>query len=190
MTVTVPEITRLLHAWEEGDRGAFDRLVPIVHDELRRAARNYMRRERAGHTLQPTALVNEVYLRLVEITGVRWQDRAHFYAIAASMMRRILLDAARAHTAGKRGGRDVRVTLDEDALASRQAADLVALDDALQALSRVDPRKAQVIELRFFGGLSVEETGEVLKISPESVKRDWRLAKQWLHDEIAGQAPS
>jgi RNA polymerase sigma-70 factor (ECF subfamily) len=189
MLVSAPEITGLLRAWEQGDRGALDRLMPIVYDELRRAARNYMRREQASQTLQATALVNEVYMRLVDITSVRWQDRAHFFAIAASMMRRILLDAARARAAGKRGGGELRITLHEDALASNQAADLVAIDDALQALSQVDPRKAQVVELRFFGGLSVEEMAEVLSISPQSVKRDWKLARAWLLKELGGRAP-
>jgi RNA polymerase sigma factor (TIGR02999 family) len=148
-----------------------------------------MRRERASHTIQTTALVNEVYMRLVDITSVRWQDRAHFFAIAASMMRRILVDAARARAAGKRGGGELRITLQEDILASSQADDLVALDEALQLLSQVDPRKAQMVELRFFGGLSVEETAEVLRISPQSVKRDWKLAKAWLLKEIGGPAP-
>ena len=185
----VPEITGLLRAWEHGDREALDRLMPIVYDELRRAARNYMRRERDSNTLQATALVNEVYMRLIDITSVRWQDRAHFFAIAASMMRRILLDAARARAAGKRGGGELRITLHEDALASNQAADLVTIDDALQALSQVDPRKAQVVELRFFGGLSVEEMAEVLSISPQSVKRDWKLARAWLLKELGGRAP-
>src|SRR5438876_7824778 len=142
MTIPPPEITGLLRAWEHGDREALDRLMPIVYDELRRAARNYMRRERASHTLQATALVNEVYVRLVDITSVRWQDRAHFFSIAASMMRRILLDAARARTAGKRGGGELRITFHEDVMASTQASGLVAIDDALEVLSQVDPRKA------------------------------------------------
>jgi RNA polymerase sigma factor (TIGR02999 family) len=189
MGVPAPEITGLLRAWEDGDREALDRLIPIVYDGLRRAAHSYMRRERASHTLQTTALVNEVYMRLVDITSVRWQDRAHFFAIAASMMRRILVDAARARAAGKRGGGELRITLQEDILASSQADDLVALDEALQLLSQVDPRKAQMVELRFFGGLSVEETAEVLRISPQSVKRDWKLAKAWLLKEIGGPAP-
>jgi RNA polymerase sigma-70 factor (ECF subfamily) len=186
MTIPAPEITGLLRAWEDGDREALDRLMPIVYDELRRTAHNHMRRERASHTLQATALVNEVYMRLVGITNVRWQDRAHFFAIAASMMRRILLDAARARAAGKRGGGELRITLREDVLASNQAADLVAIDDALQVLSQVDPRKAQVVELRFFGGLTVEEMAEVLGISPQSVKRDWKLARAWLLKELGG----
>src|SRR5262249_4155180 len=176
----------LLRAWEGGDRDALDRLMPFVHEELRRAAGNYMRRERAGNSLQATALVNEVYLRLVDVTSVRWQDRAHFFAVAASMMRRILLDAARARLAGKRGGGDLRITLHEDLVASSEASSLVAIDDAIEALSKVDSRKARVVELRFFGGLSVDEMAEVLKISPESVKRDWKLARAWLFKELPG----
>jgi RNA polymerase sigma factor (TIGR02999 family) len=189
MKVSQPEITRLLRAWEGGDREALDQLTLIVHDELRRAAGNYLRHERPGHTLQATALVNEVYIRLIDMTGIRWQDRAHFFAIAATMMRRILLDAARARGAEKRGGDGLRVTLDENMQASNQAAELIAVDDALQSLSQVDPRKAQVVELRFFGGLNIDEIAEVLGISPQSVKRDWKLAKAWLLSEIAGKAP-
>jgi RNA polymerase sigma factor (TIGR02999 family) len=187
MALEVPEITKLLQDWKNGDREAFNRLMPIVYDELRRAARNYMRRERTDHSLQATALVNEVYLRLVDVTRVEWRDRAHFFAIAASMMRRILLDAARTRAAAKRGGGDLRITLDEELLAaSNQAAELIAIDDALETLQKLDPRKAQMIELRFFGGLSIEETAEVLGISPQSVKRDWKLARAWLLQEIAG----
>ena len=186
MAVSAPEITGLLRAWQDGDHEALDRLMPVVYDELRRAARNYMRRERAGHTLQASALVNEVYLRLVDINGVRWQDRAHFFAVSASLMRRILLDAARARVAGKRGGGGLRITLSDDVAASSEASDLIAIDDALQALSQVDSRKAQVVELRFFGGLSVDEMAEVLKISPQSVKRDWKLARAWLLKELRG----
>ena len=187
MAVSALEITGLLRAWQDGDHEALDRLMPVVYDELRRAARNYMRRERAGHTLQASALVNEVYLRLVDINGVRWQDRAHFFAVSASLMRRILLDAARARAAGKRGGGGLRITLSDDmAAASSEASDLIAIDDALQVLSQVDSRKAQVVELRFFGGLSVEEMAEVLKISPQSVKRDWKLARAWLLKELRG----
>ena len=184
MAVLAPEITRLLRAWADGNPEALNRLMPIVYDELRRAARNYMRRERTGHTLEATALANEVYLRLAAIDGVRWQDRAHFFAVAASMMRRILLDAARARAAGKRGGGDLRVTLSDDLAASSEASRLIAIDDALQALDKMDSRKAQVVEMRFFGGLSVDEMAEVLKISPQSVKRDWKLARAWLLKEL------
>jgi RNA polymerase sigma factor (TIGR02999 family) len=188
MAVLAAEITGMLRAWEGGDREALDRLMPIVHDELRRAARRYMRRERPDATLQATALVNEVYLRLVDITSVRWQDRAHLLAVAASLMRRILLDAARARAAGKRGGGGLRVTLSDDVV-STEAADLIAIDEALEALSRakLDARKSQVVEMRFFGGLSVEEVAHVLKISPQSVKRDWKLARAWLLKELAGR---
>jgi RNA polymerase sigma factor (TIGR02999 family) len=189
MTQPASEITALLQAWEGGDRDALDRLMPVVYDELRRAAQAYMRRERTNHTLQASALVNEVYLRLVDITNVRWQARAHFFAIAASMMRRILLDAARARSARKRGGGDLQVTFDEDRIdaeASRQAASLIEIDQAIDTLSKVDRRKAQVVELRFFGGLSVDEMAQVLGISPQSVKRDWKLARAWLLKELSG----
>ena len=186
MAVLAPEITKLLRAWEEGDPEALNRLMPIVYDELRRAARNYLRRERAGQTLQATALVNEVYLRLLHVTGVRWQDRAHFLAVSATMMRRVLLDAARARAAGKRGGGELRITLSDDLAASNEASGLIAIDDALEALAKMDARKARVVEMRFFGGLSVDEMAEVLKLSPESVQRDWRLARAWLLKEIAG----
>jgi RNA polymerase sigma factor (TIGR02999 family) len=186
MALLPADITGLLRAWEDGDREALNRLVPCVYEELRRTARSYMRRERVGHTLQATALVNEVYVRLVDLTSVRWQDRAHFFAVAASMMRRILVDAARARLASKRGGGDLRVTLSDDMVALSEASDFVTIDDALEALSRVDMRKAQVVELRFFGGLSIEETAEVLKVSPQSVKRDWTLARAWLLMELRG----
>lgn len=191
MTGSTPQVTVLLQAWGNGDSEALHRLIPLVHDELRRSARNYMRREGPGHSLQTNALVNEVYLRLVDISRVRWQDRAHFFAIASSLMRRVLLDAARARAAKKRGGGEVRISFAEDLLladspAARQANWLIALDDALAALAQADPRKARVVEMRFFGGLSVDEMAEVLRISPQSVKRDWKLARAWLHREIAG----
>jgi RNA polymerase sigma factor (TIGR02999 family) len=180
------EITRLLRAWGNGDQAALDRLTPVVYDELRRMARRYMHRERDGHTLQTTALVNEAYLRLVDVTHVDWQDRAHFFAVSAQMMRRILVDAARARASSKRGGQAVRAELDEiPDLSSGRDREIVAIDDALEALAALDPRKARVIELRFFGGLSVEETAEVLKISPQSVLRDWKLAKAWLMRELS-----
>lgn len=180
------EITRLLRAWGNGDREALDRLMPVVYDELRRAARNQMRRESGGNTLQASALVNEVYLRMVGLAGVEWQNRAHFFAIASSMMRRILLDAARARAAHKRGGGDLRITWNDEVIAAAdsQAANLIAIDDALEALAKVDARKARMVELRFFGGLSVDEMSAVLGISPQSVKRDWRLARAWLSKEL------
>jgi RNA polymerase sigma-70 factor (ECF subfamily) len=175
------QVTGLLLAWGEGDEAAFDRLVPLVHHELRRIAQRCMAGERAGNTLQATALVNEAYLRLIDVQRVRWQDRAHFLAMAARLMRRVLVDAARSKRYQKRGGDAVRVTFDELALpVAAPGGDFVALDDALQELAKVDERKARVIELRFFGGLTVEETAEVLKVSVDTVMRDWKLAKAWL----------
>jgi RNA polymerase sigma factor (TIGR02999 family) len=192
MSPAAPEITVLLRAWGNGDQEALDRLAPLVYDELHRLARRYMRNERAGNTLQTTALVNEAYLRLVEAEGAGWHDRVHFFAVSAQIMRRILVDAARARSSFKRGGRLRRVehsnAFDLDALpdvASGRDRELVAIDDALNTLAGMDPRKARVIELRFFGGLSVEETAEVLKISPQSVMRDWKLAKAWLMRELS-----
>ena len=180
-TVQTSRVTALLEAWSAGDRTALDRLVPLVHTELRRLARRYMRRERAGHTLQTTALINEAYIRLVETRGVNWQNRAHFFAISARLMRRVLVDFARERSYRKRGGGDLRVTLDEALLvADAPDQDLIALDDALNALADVDQRKSQAIELRFFGGLSIDETALGLEVSPETVKRDCRLAKAWL----------
>ncbi len=185
------EITGLLRAWAGGDQSALDQLTPLVYAELRRMARGYMRRERPGQTLQTTALVHEAYMRLVDVTRVDWHDRAHFFAISAQMMRRILVDAARARTSVKRGARSPRVNLDDvPEISSERAHELVSIDEALKVLSKVDPRKAQVIELRFFGGLSVEETADVLKISPQSVMRDWRLARAFLMREIKGSAKS
>jgi RNA polymerase sigma-70 factor (ECF subfamily) len=181
-------VTELLLAWGGGDRAALDELVPIIHEELRRLARHQMRGERDNHTLQTTALVNEAFLRLVDLRRIRWQDRAHFLALSARLMRRILVDHARSRSYQKRGGGAANVTLDEALVASpERGVDLVALDDALEVLARVDARKSQVVELRFFGGLSVEETAEALKISPETVTRDWRLAKVWLLHEISGR---
>lgn len=185
------EITSLLKAWSAGDAAALERLIPLVHKELRRLARHYMRSERAGLTLQTTALVNEAYLRLVGAKETGWRDRAHFFAVGAQMMRRILVDAARARTSAKRGGQAVRVTpsstlaLTEGLnFSSERDRELVCIDEALEAMAQMDPRKARVVELRFFAGLSVEETAEVLKISPQSVMRDWKLAKAWLTREL------
>jgi len=181
-------VTELLLAWGSGDRVALDELVPIIHEELRRLARHQMRGERDNHTLQTTALVNEAFLRLVDLRRIRWQDRAHFLALSARLMRRILVDHARSRSYQKRGAGVANVTLDESLIASpERGIDLVALDDALEDLARVDARKSQVVELRFFGGLSVEETAEALKVSPETVTRDWRLAKVWLLREISGR---
>lgn len=180
-----PEPTELLLAWGRGDARAFDQLVPLVHDELRRLARQYMARERGDHTLQTSALVNEAYLRLIDLKQMRWQDRAHFFAMAARMMRRILVDSARAHRNEKRGGGVPKVTLDDAVLSPEpRRRDLVSLDDALQALAAVHPRKGEVVELRFFGGLSLEETAEALRVSIDTVKRDWRFAKLWLRREL------
>jgi RNA polymerase sigma factor (TIGR02999 family) len=174
-----------LRAWGGGDQAALDQLTPLVYGELRRLARRHMQRETPGHTLQTTALVNEAYLRLIDVTSITWQDRTHFFAVSAQMMRRILVDAARARVSARRGGRSPQINLNEsiDAVPVR-GRELIALDDSLNALTRMDPRKARVVELRFFGGLSVEETAEVLKISPQSVMRDWKLAKAWLGREM------
>jgi RNA polymerase sigma factor (TIGR02999 family) len=180
----------LLRAWSDGDDGALERLVPLVEAELRRLARGYMGRERRGHTLQITALVNEAFLRLTDARHVRWQDRAHFLGISARLMRRVLVDYARRRGFQKREGGAQRVTFDEGLVASPDPAlDIVALDGALEALAQVDARKSRVVELRFFGGLTVEEVAEVLNVSPDTVKRDWRLAKLWLLRELEGEKP-
>jgi RNA polymerase sigma factor (TIGR02999 family) len=190
-TLTTPSpgaVTQLLRAWGNGDDGALERVTPLVEAELRRLARAYMARERRGHTLQVTALVNEAFLRLTDARSVDWQDRAHFLGISARLMRRVLVDHARSRGYRKRGGDAQRVTLDEGLITSPEPAiDVVALDRALEALAAVDLRKARVIELRFFGGSSVEETAEVLHVSPDTVKRDWRLAKLWLLRELEGE---
>jgi RNA polymerase sigma factor (TIGR02999 family) len=179
------ETTELLRAWANGDPAALEQLTPRVYQELRRIAGHFMQNERLGRTIQTTALVHEAYLHLIEVTNVDWQHRAHFFAVSARIMRNILLDAARSRTTAKRGGNQPRVNLDEiPDVSSRRGSELIALDDALKALAVVDPGKAQVIELRFFGGLSVPETAEVLKISPDSVMRDWRLARAWLLVEL------
>lgn len=180
-------ITALLQEWQAGDRAALDRLMPVVHAEMRRLARLHMRKEAFGRTLQPTALVNEVYLRMAELCAMNWQDRAHFFAMASRLMRRVLVDAARARVAGKRGGSVIRVTWDEARMAGRRpdvGPDVLALDAALTSLAAVHERKARVVELRFFGGLTVEETAAALGVSVETVARDWQTAKLWLHREI------
>jgi RNA polymerase sigma factor (TIGR02999 family) len=179
------EISLLLEAWSRGDQSAFERLVPLVYGELHRLAHRYMAREHAGRTLQTTALVNEAYLRLVDANQIQWQNRAHFFAISAQLMRRILVDFARSRGYQKRGGNLRKVSFDEAMpVAPETDPDLIELDDALSALAAIDPRKAKVVELRFFGGLSVDETAEVLKVSPDTVMRDWRLAKVWLAREL------
>jgi RNA polymerase sigma-70 factor, ECF subfamily len=181
-----PELTALLVAWSDGDASALERLAPLVYQELHRLARHYMTQERPGHTLQATALVNEAYLRLIDVNRMRWQNRAHFFAVSAQMMRRILVEFARRRHRYKRGGDPLKVSLD-DALAIpvTQEPDLVKLDGALTRLSAIDPRMSQVVELRFFGGLTVEETAEVLKVSPETVMRDWKTSKVWLLKEVS-----
>jgi RNA polymerase sigma factor (TIGR02999 family) len=178
------DISGLLQAWTEGDQGALEKLTPVVYDELRRLARRYMNRERPGHSLQPTALVNEAYTRLVDYNRMHWQDRAHFFAVSAQLMRRILVEHARRRNL-KRGG-DVRHVTWDEALLVGSNPDVAALDDALNQLARLDQRKMKVVELRFFGGLSVEETAEVLKVSPATVMRDWTTAKAWLYRELGG----
>jgi RNA polymerase sigma factor (TIGR02999 family) len=178
-------VSTLLRAWSDGDPSALERLTPAVYEELRRLAHHYMKGERAGHSLQTTALVNEAYMRLVDLTRMQWQDRAHFFAVSARVMRRILVDQARRQNV-KRGADMIRISLEEVAVVGDRTADLVALDEALDALARLDERKVQIIEMRFFGGLSVEETAEVLKVSPGTVRRDWSIAKLWLYRELGG----
>lgn len=179
------DVTILLKAWSRGDKKALDRLMPLVYDELHRVAQGYMARERPDHTLQPTALVNEAYLRMVDVSGVDWKDRAHFFAVCARQMRRVLIDRARARASEKRGSGERGLSLEESLLPeAEQDADLVALDDALTRLAAIDPRKARVVELRFFSGLGIEETAAVLNVSPETVMRDWKMAKAWLYREM------
>ncbi|MGD0050051.1 MAG: sigma-70 family RNA polymerase sigma factor [Bryobacteraceae bacterium] len=181
----VGDISALLRVWSDGDQSALERLTPIVYDELHRLARRYMKRERPGHSLQATALVNEAYMRLVDYKRMQWQNRAHFFAVSAQLMRRILVEHARRHNL-KRGGEVQQVSLEEAAVVGDRNTDLVALDDAMNVLARLDPRKVQVVEMRFFGGLSVEETAEVLKVSAVTVMRDWSTAKAWLYRELTG----
>lgn len=185
------DVTQLLRAWSEGDRQALEKLTPLVYAELHRRAHWQMANERSGQTLQTTALVNEIYLQLVDLRGVTWRDRAHFFALSSRLIRRVLIDAARAKAAQKRGGQASHVELDENLLVSQEPrADVIALDDALTALAAIDERKSQVVELRFFGGLGIEETSEVLKVSAETVKRDWKLAKAWLRRELRNSKAS
>lgn len=184
----VTETTQLLRAWANGDQRALEQLTPRVYAELRRIAGHFMKNERPGQSIQTTALVHEAWLKLIDVNNVDWQHRAHFFAVSAQIMRHILLDRARRRATVKRGGQAPRVNLDEvPDVSSRRANELIALDDALEALARVDPRRAKVIELRFFGGLSVDETAEVLKVSPDTVLRDWRLARAWLLTELSGK---
>jgi RNA polymerase sigma-70 factor (ECF subfamily) len=184
--VKAHDVTALLIEWRGGDEGAIERLLPLVHGELRRLAKRHMAGERPDHVLQATALVNEAYLRLIDIRRVQWQDRAHFFAMAARLMRRVLVDFARARKNQKRGGALHRVTFDQNLLVTSDTPDdLIAIDDALRSLAVEHDRKSQVVELRFFGGLSVEETAEALRISPETVMRDWKFAKTWLMRELS-----
>jgi RNA polymerase sigma factor (TIGR02999 family) len=185
------EVTQLLRAWSEGDHQALEKLTPLVYAELHRRAHWQMANERSGQTLQTTALVNEIYVQLIDLRGVSWRDRAHFFALSSRLIRRVLIDAARAKGAQKRGAQSPHVELDENLLVSQEPrADVIALDDALTALAAIDERKSQVVELRFFGGLGIEEAAEVLKVSPETVKRDWKLAKAWLRRELRNSTAS
>jgi RNA polymerase sigma factor (TIGR02999 family) len=180
------EITTLLRAWTAGDEQALEKLTPLVYRELHRRAHSYMARQPVGHILQTTALINEAYLRLLDLREFTWQDRAHFFAVCAKVMRQILIDVARARGYQKRGQGAIHVSLEEASPASKEPqVDLLALDEALNALARIDPRKGRVVELRFFGGLSIEETAEVLRVSPETVMRDWKFAKACLHEELS-----
>jgi len=184
------DVTGLLQAWGEGDEAALQKLMPLVYEQLHAAARRYMAHERPGHTLQTTALIHETYLRLVNVRQVKWQDRAHFLAVCAQLMRRVLIDFARTRNYQKRGGAAQHVNFDEALLVTAQPdVNLVALDDALNRLAEVDERKSKVVELRFFGGLDIKETAEVMKVSPDTVMRDWKLAKVWLLRELRGGAP-
>jgi RNA polymerase sigma factor (TIGR02999 family) len=186
-TPSPDDVTQLLVEWRNGNRSALDRLIPLVEGELRRLARSYMRRERSDHTLQTTALINEAYMRLVKQRKVQWQNRAHFFAIAAQLMRRVLIDHAKGHRRAKRGGGAIRVSLDDVAAPfTDRSEELLALDAALNKLSAIDARKGQVVEMRYFGGLTFEEAAEVLEVSPNTVMRDWRMARAWLEREISG----
>ena len=186
MAVLSPkEVTRLLVDWGNGDQAALDELIPLVYDELRRVAGRYMRRESQDHTLQTSALVNEAYLRLVDQKSVQWQNRAHFFGVAAQLMRRILVDHARSRSRVKRGGGAQMVSLDEQAVMSKEVAEVIALDEALKTLADMDLRKSQIVEMKFFGGLTNEEVAEVLKVTSRTVEREWRKAKAWLHRAIS-----
>jgi RNA polymerase sigma factor (TIGR02999 family) len=185
MPASQHEVTELLREWSSGDTGALDRLTPLVYDELHRLAHHYISRERQGHTLQTTALVNEAYVRLINQNAVNWQNRAHFFAVSAQVMRHILVDYARQHTSAKRGGDLKMVLLDEEISVTRErAAELVALDEALKALEEIHPRRSKVVELRYFGGLNNKEASEVLRVSEATIERDWRFAKAWLYREL------
>jgi len=187
-TPSSQEITQLLLAWSDGDQAALEKLTPLVYAELRRLAKGYMFGERPGHTLQTTALINEAYMRLIDWKNVRWQGRAHFFGVAAQVMRRILVDFARARHYAKRGGAAQQVSLDEAVtIHEDRSAELIALDEALKSLAEIDPRKSQVVELRFFGGLNAKETAEALKVSQRTVEREWNSARAWLYRELRGK---
>src|SRR3954466_1992436 len=187
-TQTQADVTKLLVNWTNGDKKALEALMPLVYGELHRLARRYLRRERSDHTLQSTALVHEAYMRMVDQKGVQWQNRAHFFAVAAQIIRRILVDHARTHNAEKRGGGACKLALDEAiGVSQKRDLNLVALDDAINGLAEMDPQQGRIVELRFFGGLSIEETAEVLGISPATVKRDWAVAKAWLYRDLSGR---
>ena len=189
MTTSPQQVTQLLINWSNGDQAARDKLMPLVYDELHRLAHQYMKRESPGHTLQTSALVNEAFVKLVDQTDVRWQNRSHFFAIAAQLMRRILVDHARSRQTAKRGGGARPVSFDDALMVSdERSAEVVAVHEALERLAGFDSRKAQIVELRFFGGLSIDETAKVLGVSPGTVMRDWTLAKAWLHKEISAEA--
>jgi RNA polymerase sigma factor (TIGR02999 family) len=186
MAAPSDNVTELLRSWGNGDQSAADRLMPLVYDELRRLAHRYMRRENPGHTLQTSALVNEAYVRLVDQSKIQWESRAHFFGIAAHLMRQILVDQARRRNVAKRGGDAIRVSLNEGTVAvQEQSASVMALDDALKTLEQIDPRKSRIVELRFFGGMSIEETAETLKVSPGTVMREWTFARAWLRQEMS-----
>jgi RNA polymerase sigma factor (TIGR02999 family) len=180
-----PNVTEMLNKWKNGDQGVLEKLIPVVYDELRRQAARYLQRERRGHTLQATALIHEAYLRLIDQATMEWKSRAHFYAIAARLMRQILVDHARKRQAGKRGGSDIKVPLEEAMVTTPgKNVDLVGLDEALTRLAVLDPQQSRIVELRYFSGLSVDETAEVLGVSSRTVKRDWNVAKAWLRQQI------
>ena len=186
MTSVSHDVTKLLKDWSDGDQSVPDQLMPLVYDELRRLAHQYMRREKPGHTLQTSALVNEAYVRLVDQNNIQWESRAHFFGIAARLMRQILVDQARRRNFAKRGGGAIRVSLNEATIvAQEQSASVMALDDALKSLEQIDPRKSRIVELRFFGGMSIEETAEALKVSPGTVMREWTFARAWLRNEMS-----
>jgi RNA polymerase sigma-70 factor, ECF subfamily len=186
MATAPTDVTQLLKDWNGGDQAAVDKLMPLVYEELRHLAHQYMRREKPGHTLQTSALVNEAYVRLVDQTKIQWEGRAHFFGIAARLMRQILVDQARRKNFAKRGGGAIRVSLDSNnAIAQEQSANVMALDEALKTLEQTDPRKSQIVELRFFGGMSIEETAKALKVSPGTVMREWTFARAWLRNQMS-----